>query len=386
MLLRNARLVDRGTVRRGDVAVDAERGSVRAVGTVEARRGERVVDCSDRTIVPGLVDAHVHYSLSGDRTVAPTVDASDADLALVEARNARRTLEAGVTGARTMGARCVDVAVRDRIAAGDVAGPRTVASGRSVTVTGGHGHHMGREIDGPADARRAVREEVKAGADFVKFMTTGGVTTPGTDPDAAVMTPAEVEAVVDEAERRGVDTATHAHGAEGVRLAAETGVDTVEHGTFLDDDAIRAMLDNDVTLCPTLSAPHHIVRNLDAATDSDARKTNQVYDRHLESFRRAVDAGIPIAGGTDAGTPFNHHGGNAAEVEFMIENGLEPVAAIRAMTETAAETVGLDGCGTLELGSHADLLVLHGDPTADPTTLNDPGAVLKGGRVVAGEL
>lgn len=371
---------------RGEVALDPDRGEIRALGDVEHRPGERVVDCEGRTVLPGLVDAHVHYSLSGERTIADVVDMSPAELALVEARNARRTLRGGVTGVRTMGARGVDLVVRDRIAAGDVPGPRTVASAHSITVTGGHGHHMGREIDGPVEARKAVRAEATAGADLVKFMVTGGVTTPGSSPESLAMTPEEVEAIVEEAHRRGLPAATHAHGAAGVKLAVETGVDTVEHGTFLDDEAIAAMVDADATLCPTLSAPHRIARNLEAATEEDARKTADVYERHLDSFRRAVEAGVRVAGGTDAGTPFNHHGGNATEVAFMVENGMEPVEAIRAMTEVAADAVGLEGSGTLEPGTHADLLVVDGDPTEDPTALDDPAAVLKGGEVVAGEL
>ncbi|WP_277553297.1 metal-dependent hydrolase family protein [Halobaculum limi] len=382
MLLRDATLVDADGVRVGDLRVDGDR--IADVGDLAPRSDESVLDLDGRTLLPGLVDAHIHYSLSGERSVEDVVGMSDAELALVEARNARKTLEAGVTGVRVMGARDVDVHVRDRIAAGEIPGPRTVASCRSITATGGHGHHLGREITGADDARRAVREQAKRGADFTKFMVTGGVTTPGSDPNETALTDAEVEALVDESHRRGMHTATHAHGAAGVKAAVEAGVDTVEHGTLLDDEAIEMLLAADVTLVPTLSAPHHIVRNVDAATEEDRTKTEAVYDRHLDSFRRAVDAGVRIAGGTDAGTPFNMHGGNAAEVTFMIDNGMDPLAALTAMTKTAAETVGLQDQGTLERGTYADLLVCGSDPTEDPKTLNDPQVVLKGGAVVAG--
>jgi imidazolonepropionase-like amidohydrolase len=385
MLLRNGTLVDGAGVRTGDLRI-AE-GTIGDAGDLTARSDEAVVDLSGKAILPGLVDAHVHFSLSGERTVEDVVGMSDAELALVEARNARLTLEAGVTGARVMGARDVDVHVRDRIDAGDIPGPRTVTSCRSITATGGHGHHLGREITGAADARTAVREQAKRGADFIKFMVTGGVTTPGSDPGAVALTDAEVEAVVDEAHRRGLHAATHAHGASGVRAAVAAGVDTVEHGTLLDDEALDMLVRADVTLVPTLSAPHHIVRNVDAATEEDRTKTEAVYERHLESFRRAAAAGVRIAGGTDAGTPFNMHGSTAAELRLMHEHAAEamdPLEAIVAMTATAAETVGLDGQGTLDPGTHADLLVVDSDPTEDLTTLNDPGVVIKGGRVVAG--
>ncbi|EJN59327.1 metal-dependent hydrolase family protein [Halogranum rubrum] len=388
MILRDVTLLDRGETRTGAIAFDEESGTITAVGddVVDAGSDERAISLPGYTVLPGLVDAHVHYSLSGERSVEDVVDMSDAELALVEARNARRTLEAGITGVRAMGARDIDPQVRNAIDDGDITGPRTVANCRSITITGGHGHHLGREITGPADARRAVREQVKQGAEFIKFMTTGGVTTPGTDPDQVAMTEGEIDAIVDEAHRRGVHAATHVHGAEGAKVAIEAGVDTVEHGTFLDDEAVEMFLEHDVTLVPTLSAPYHIVRNIETATEESARKTRHVYERHIESFGKALEAGVRIAGGTDAGTPFNYHGANATEVEFMAKYGMDPTEAVRAMTETAAETVGLDGSGTLEAGTYADLLVVDGDVTEDLTLLNNPTAVIKDGRVVSGSV
>jgi imidazolonepropionase-like amidohydrolase len=389
MILRDVTLVDSGERRTGTIAFDEESGTITAIGSedeVDVSSDEPAVSLPGYSVLPGLVDAHVHYSLSGERSVEDVVDMSDAELTLAETRNARRTLESGITGVRVMGARDVDPQVRDAIEAGDVPGPRTVANCRSITITGGHGHHLGREITGPSDARRAVREQVKQGAEFIKFMTTGGVTTPGTDPDQVAMTDAELDALVDEAHRQGVHTATHAHGAEGVKAAIEAGVDTVEHGTFLDDEAVELFLEHDVTLVPTLSAPYHIVRNIETATEESARKTRHVYERHIESFEKALDAGVRIAGGTDAGTPFNYHGANATEVEFMAKYGMDPADAIRAMTETAADVVGLDGSGTLEPDTYADLLLVDGDVTEDLTLLNNPTAVVKDGDVVAGTI
>jgi imidazolonepropionase-like amidohydrolase len=384
MLLRDARLLSSDEDRVGDLRVVD--GRIDAVGDLSARSDERCLSLDGRTLAPGLIDAHVHFSLSAETSIESVVGMSEAELALVEARNARKTLEAGVTGVRAMGAAGVDLHLKRAIERGDVPGPRMVANDRSITITGGHGHHLGREIDGPVDARQAVREQVKRGADFIKFMTTGGVTTPGTDPDTVALTDDELDALVDEAHRHSLHAATHVHGAEGAKAAALAGVDTIEHGTFLDEEAIELMVSEGVTLVPTLSAPYYIVRNIEWATPDSARKTEHIYERHIDSFARAVDAGVTVAGGTDAGTPFNDHGANAAEVTFMVEHGLSPRGALTAMTETAARTIGLDDCGTLREGAHADLVVLNGDPLEDSTRLNDPEAVLRGGELVAGYL
>lgn len=387
MIVRDARILD-GTgevYEEASLRFDPESGRVEAVGDAEPRDDEPIFDLGGKTVVPGLVDAHVHFSLSGEASVADVVSMSDAELMLTETVNARETLEAGVTGVRAMGARDLDVVLAEHVERGDVPGPRMVANCRSITITGGHGHHLGREVDGSTECRTAVREQIKQGAQFVKFMATGGVTTPGTDPNSPAFTDAEMDALVDEAHRRGVHAAAHAHGAEGARAAVRAGVDTLEHGTFLDEETVDLLVAEDVTLVPTLSAPHHIVRNADYATDESLRKTNDVYERHVESFRMAVEAGVDVAGGTDAGTPFNYHGTNAAEISFMAEYAMEPMDAIVAMTGRSAEVVGLDDAGTLESGSYADFLVLDDDPLDDVAAIGDPRTVVKGGEVVAGD-
>lgn len=387
MILRDVRLFDGREVVATDGAIrlDPESGLIETVGDAEQQGDEEVRSLSGHTVLPGLVDAHVHFSLSGQATVEDVVETSDAELALTEATNARTTLEAGVTSVRAMGARDLDVVLKRAIDRGDLPGPRTVANCRSVTITGGHGHHLGREVDGPTECRKAVREQVKHGAGFIKFMATGGVTTPGTDPETLAFTHEEIEAIIDEAHRRGIHAATHAHGAEGIKATAAAGVDTVEHGTFMDDEAIGLLMTNDVTLVPTLSAPYRIARNTEQATKESTQKTGDVYERHIESFKQAYEAGVKIAGGTDAGTPFNYHGTNSTEISFMVEHGMAPEEAIRAMTATAAEVVGLD-VGVLEAGKYADLLVIEGDPLTDVSLLREPTAVLKGGEVVAGSL
>lgn len=387
MILRDVRLFDGRKVIATDGAIrfDPETGLIEAVGDAEQQGDEAELSLPDHTVLPGLVDTHVHFSLSGQATVEDVVHQGDASLALTEATNARTTLEAGVTSVRAMGARDLDVVLKRAIDRGDLPGPRTLANCRSITITGGHGHHLGREVDGPTECRKAVREQVKRGAGFIKFMATGGVTTPGTDPETLAFTHEELAAIIDEAHRRGVHVATHAHGAEGIKATAAAGVDTVEHGTFMDDEAIDLLVTNDVTLVPTLSAPYRIARNTEQATEASSQKTGDVYERHIESFKRACEAGVEIAGGTDAGTPFNYHGTNSTEISFMVEHGMSPKEAIEAMTATAAEVVGLD-IGVLEPGNYADLLVIEGNPVEDVSLLREPTTVLKGGEVVAGSL
>lgn len=387
MILRDARLFDGREViaTDGAIRVDPESGLIEAVGDAEPQGDEEVVRLSGHTVLPGLVDAHVHFSLSGQATVEDVVGMSDAELALVEAKNARTTLEAGVTSVRAMGARDLDVVLKRAIDRGDLPGPRMIANCRSITITGGHGHHLGREVDGPTECRQAVREQVKKGAEFIKFMVTGGVTTPGTDPETLAFTRDELEAIIDEAHRRGVHVATHAHGAAGIKAAAAAGVDTVEHGTFMDEEAIDLLVTNDVTLVPTLSAPYRIARNTEQATEESTKKTGDVYERHIESFKRAYEAGVEIAGGTDAGTPFNYHGTNSTEISFMVEHGMRSEEAIEAMTASAAAVAGLD-VGVLEPGRFADLLVVDGNPVDEVSLLREPTAVLKGGEVVFGSL
>lgn len=386
MILRDVRLLDGtgGVEPSSSVQYDPDDGRIEAVGDPSPRSDEPVVSLEGRTVMPGLVDAHVHFSLSGQASVEAVLDKSDAELALTEAANARRTLEGGVTSVRDMGARGLDVALRTAIERGHLPGPRTVANCRSLTITGGHGHHLGREVDGPRECRQAVREEVKRGAEFVKFMTTGGVTTPGTDPWTLAFTDEEIEALVDEAHRRGVPAATHAHGAEGVKAAIRAGVDTVEHGTFLDEEAIDLLVEREVTLVPTLSAVYRIVRNTERATEDSVEKSSKVYERHVESFRRAHEAGVDVVAGTDAGTPFNHHGTNATEIDYMVEHGMDPLEAITAMTGRAAEVIGLPEAGTIEAGNYADLLVLDDDPLEDVAAVGEPATVVKDGSVVAG--
>ena len=223
--------------------------------------GHEVIDLEGRSIAPGIIDCHVHLCLDGSADPCdPCRMILSAVMTLKTARNAQLTLLAGVTTVRDMGAmNGVTLPIRNAVAEGIVPGPRILSSGRCICMTGGHGWPFGREADGEDEVRKAVREQIKAGVDVIKLMATGGVMTPGVDPGAAQFTYEELKAGVEEAHKAGRRTASHAQGNQGVKNALRAGIDSIEHGVFLDDEAIQLFLDRKTALIPTISAPFHIL-------------------------------------------------------------------------------------------------------------------------------
>jgi imidazolonepropionase-like amidohydrolase len=263
------------------------------------------------------------------------------------------------------------------------------AAGRVVTMTGGHGHFIGREADGPDEVRKAVRAEIKGGAHFIKVMATGGVLTPGVDPSQTTFQPEELRAAVEEAHKAGRPIASHAIGNRGIKNALEAGIDSVEHGFYLDDESVNLALKNDAYMVPTLIAVDQIVSNGRARGIPEwvVRKAESEAGHHRESFALAVRSGMRIAAGTDAGTPFNPHGDLALELAKMVEFGLGEMAAIVAATSSAARLLRIDHLiGSVEAGKQADLLLVPGDPLADITAMRRPALVMKAGRVHADRL
>jgi imidazolonepropionase-like amidohydrolase len=235
-------------------------------------------------------------------------------------------------------------------------------------MTGGHGHWVGREADGPDDVRKAVREQLRAGADCIKLIATGGVMTPGVDPRSPQFTEEEMRAGVEEAHKAFRVVGAHAQATEGIKNAVRAGVDSIEHGIYLDDEAVALMRERGTVLVPTLIAPVQISRHGIAAGVPAfmVEKSDRVQSVHRESFTRALHAGVRIAMGTDAGTPFNRHGANAEELALMVAAGMTPAQALVAATRTAAELLGLaEQTGTLAPGKQADLLVVEGDPLSE---------------------
>jgi imidazolonepropionase-like amidohydrolase len=254
-------------------------------------------------------------------------------------------------------------------------------------MTGGQAHVIGREVDGADEARKGAREQLKAGADVIKVMATGGVLTPGVEPGATQLTYEELRAAIEEAQKAGRTTSAHAQGTVGVKNAVGAGVTSIEHGIYLDQEAIDGMLERGTVFVPTLAAAHQI---LEAGAGSGIpafvlAKTARVKDAHLDSFYRAWKAGVPIAAGNDAGTPFNRADDLAIELECMVRSGLSPAEALDAAHRSAARLLGMeDQIGTVEPDKLADLVILDADPLADVGNLRQVHGVILGGKRVSG--
>jgi len=387
LVLRAARLLDgTGTPAVPDAALLIEGGGVGyagpAAGLPEGAAQAPTLDFPGATLLPGLVDAHVHLVASGDPDLAAGLPKGEAERTLAAVVNARRNLDQGVTLVRDLGAPGAEAILVGRaVEDGKVPGPRVVAAGPAVTMTGGHIPYLGRVTDGVEAMRAAVRANLALGARCIKVVATGGVLTPGVDPREPAYTQPELDALVSEAHRLGLTVAAHAIGEGGVAAALRAGVDSVEHGMFLDEAAIELFLASGARLSATFSAPHGILSgpSVPGWIKDRARPAAEAQAR---SFRAAVEAGVATVAGTDAGTPDNPHGRVAREVTFMVEAGLDVLAAVRAATAEAADLLGVADRGVLRRGAAADVLVVGGDVAADVHALQRPQAVFQDGRRV----
>ena len=355
----------------------------RAPRTPKGERS-RTLEAAARFVVPGLVNCHCHLTFDGSADFASESRQSSAMATIKAFRNARVAMRAGVTTVRDLGANgTMVIELAHAIEKGIVEGPRIVASGRGITTTGGHGGEVSRICDGPDEVRRGTREQIAAGATVIKFFSTGGVLGEGAGPHLSQYTLDETRAAVDEAHKAGIRITTHAHGAEGMRVAIEAGIDSIEHATLLDQRTIRMVKDADVALVPTFMALRSILDNASVLPAVVVQRTKDVTNKHQEGMRAAYRAGIRIAAGTDAGTPFNTHDLFARELIYMNEIGMTREEALVAATSRAADVIGRPSAGRIAPGAHADLVFVDGDPTKDLEVLLAPKAVWVRGVPVA---
>jgi imidazolonepropionase-like amidohydrolase len=362
-----------------------EAGRIAATGDAAvAPEGTERVDFPDATILPGLIDCHVHLVDEGlpDGTVRDREPTALRVLRMAE--HARRTLAAGFTSVRDVGGRDhIEFGVRAAARAGLIRAPRLTLAGKIVSQTTAGARMwrgMYREADGVWDVVKAVREQIAAGADVIKLMATGAVLAPGHErPGAAQLSAEELRAAVETAHGLGVHVAAHAHGIDGIRAAVGAGVDTIEHGTHLHEDrtVARAMATRGVFLVPTLKALAYIADPPGPGIPDEivAKARDRRADRDA-TFRAAMEEGVPIAMGTDAATPFNRHGENAEELALMVELGMTAAQAIAAASSVAARAIRTEDVGAIEVGKNADLAIWDGDP------LKDIGALRSAPRAV----
>lgn len=395
LYLRGARLIDgTGADPVDDAVLVAGDGLVAYAGPASQAPppsdDAHVIDAEGRALLPGLIDCHVHLCFDGEPDFEAEARAPSGRAALKATRNALRALNAGITTVRDLGGvddAALDVAWASR--AGIIQGPRILSAGRVLTITGGHGHYFGFEVDSAEELVKGVRALVKRGAGAIKLMATGGVLTSGITAQRSTFTVEQIQVAVAEAHEAGLRVAAHAIGADGIVAALRGGVDSVEHGCYLTDEALKLLDENPSWLVPTLVAPHQICFGGEGVPDHAKRKSEEVIAEHRESFRRAVEAGARIATGTDAGTPFNHHGGLSMELRLMHEAGMPLEQLPVAATAEAARLLGFgDRLGTLEQGKIADFVLLDGDPLTDVSAYEQRKVVLvaQTGRVVVGRL
>lgn len=389
LLLRDCRLID-GLADRPVEPVDVlvEGSHIRRIGSsLQASPQAQVIDVGRRTVLPGLIDAHVHLAFDGGADPVGRLLNEPADVSLLIAlRNAQLTLRRGVTSVRDLGSPAgITPVLRNTVRRGLVPGPRILCSGPVITSPRGHCFFMGHEVDAAEAAQQAAQHEIQQGADVVKVMATGGALTLGSSVDETQFSEEVLSAVVRHAHSQGLKVAAHANGLEGLRNAVHAGVDSIEHGSFADQGVMDAMLVRGTWWVPTMTPARVILEGPRSQLISSERSASA--GRNWQARRRAVEAGIrmgvKMVSGTDGGVTYTDHGLVSLEVETFHLLGMPAMQAIWTATRWAAELLGIDDrVGTIADGKTADMILIDGDPLADLTLLRGPSLVIQNGQIV----
>ena len=350
------------------------------------------VDLSGKWMLPGLIDAHIHVCYNGAESVFALLERHRDALVLEAVDIVRRILSHGTTTVRDIGGeKYIEMSLRNAIQAGFIQGPRMKTSGRVISMTGGHAHFIAREADGPDEVRKAAREQIKAGADTVKLMATGGSATPGQDIMASQFTVAEIKAAVETAHMMGRTVAAHCHGTGGIKNCMLAGVDSIEHGTYLDEETADMMVANGAALVLTLGVGNPDLESypLSPVQQADAERRRPMIEKGIRQIGKTIalarTKGILLGSGSDAGgNPLApHRYSMARELELLVDHGIPPMEAISIVTLNNAKVLRWeDEIGSIEPGKLADLLVINGDPLADIRHVRQVAAVYKGGEKV----
>jgi len=404
IIIKNGTLLDAtGRDPQSNTTVLIDDSTIIDIGTdVSVPADAQIIDATGKTVMPGLIDAHIH--LMGVRSMNP-IEWSLELPALRAARataDAQQLIEAGFTSVRCAGSD-LSISLDKAIKEGTIPGPRIVASNQAISQTAGHGdtHELplewvrdsssvGRIADGVDECRRAAREQIRAGAGVIKICSSGGVMSEKDAPTQSQFVDEEISAIVTEAHRVGIKVMSHAQGTEGIQNAIKNGVDTIEHAFYIDDETIEMMLQNNTIVVPTFAIVNAVIARGDevGTPEYGLRKAREAHEAHLNSIKKAYQAGVKIALGTDfVGPSIISHGENAIELEHLVNQvGMTPMDAIIASTKIGAEALGLDNeIGTLERGKKADLLIVDGNPLENIAILQNKKkllVVMKDGQVV----
>lgn len=388
--------VEKGQITK-DVLIIIRDGKIVKVDGANAKNDyKNIIDLSEYTILPGLIDCHAHLVLNSYDKSIDQWELPIANYGIMGTLNAKKTLDAGFTTVRDIwGIFYSDIALRDAINKQLVHGPRMYVSGPAITMTGGHGDWeswMGPHLqlkenpaaiaDGVDEVRKQVRLHIKQGVDVIKLTATGGFGTSGSIPGSASYSIEEIKVAVDEAKKHGLKVAAHAHGVDGIKSAIKAGVASIEHGSLMDDESIELMKKYQVYLVMDLLAAHysHIELNKDYSNRKLGESNNELYKRFLDNFLKAYKQGVKMAFGSDSGV--YPHGRNAEQFSLMVQAGMAEIDAIRSATIVASQLIGIDDkTGSIEEGKWADIIAVKGNPLEDITVLEKVEFVMKEGKV-----